>query len=443
MNVQPQSDWGQTIDQYTQVYDSSDAKRRINLVVEVESPAQAAIARICKLTLNRSNPGVTLSDLKSILELSRSTSSYSFFASPSLVSGCIQLMTTIRVSGKASPFSYKYGYLCFRTMSIALGMCLLKNNSESQLDLVNMYMMGDTETELSPIEIVSTFAAMAVDKAIEHASNPGTETYNCVIGWSHCSEHPNKQDAVSRAEAGTLLAILWDDREMFLKAMANTVSPGLSPVVYLLWRYAVYESYLKGSLGPQSAKLMIPFVEIFRRSYLTIGLDQRRPFQLLAAVNFRDSLIWNDSPKHNHLDDSVQIIRAYNNQIWQHDNVFGAPDLNDILEFIHQHLLPGCDDEIPRIVQATVYQLWKHFIDASGQESHEKLSVLKSICGALISLGEILKSIAERPVKPPAATQIVEMVAEGGLLDLVGRLLLCMKPTVNQLFPASSDPSRK
>ncbi|KAG8747861.1 hypothetical protein FRC11_012210, partial [Ceratobasidium sp. 423] len=47
---------------------------------------------------------------------------YDNLALPSLVAGCITLMSSV----KPSPFYYEYGYLSFRLMVIGLTACLLK-----------------------------------------------------------------------------------------------------------------------------------------------------------------------------------------------------------------------------------------------------------------------------------------------------------------------------
>ncbi|KAG8685821.1 hypothetical protein FRC11_010031 [Ceratobasidium sp. 423] len=441
----PQSHWGRTIDQYTRAYGSTDARKRINSADNLQGPALAAIEWISRVTPNKTNHGATLSDLRSILEFSRSPVAYSSFASPSLVSGCIHLMSTIKVAGKTSPFSYEYGYLCFRTMTVALSTCLLKNATPPKLDIFTRYLREETMTDLSLMETLSSYVAATVESAVDHASARKTETFNCILGWSRCTAHPRREEIVSMADAGTLLAILWDDREMFLKAMANTVSPGLSPVIYLLWRSVVYERYLQATSVPQSEMLMIPFVEVFWRSYLTISSEQRRPFQLLSAVNYRYSQIWDDSPKHNRLDDSIQIMHAFTNQIWQRDSIFSSPDINDALNFIYHHSVPGYEVEIPRLLRATIHQLWKNFLLASRQEPEEQVAVMNNICSTFMRIGEMLKPISQNPEKPRAAKQILEMVAESGLLDLVGRMLLSMEPSVSQLFPghAGVDESSK
>lgn len=300
-------------------------------------------------------------------------------------------------------------------------------------------------TDLSLIEMHSALVAMTVEQAIDHASTStlGKERNNCIIGWSHCREHPGREDAISMADAATLLAILWDDRELFLRAMSNTLSPGLSPIVYVLWRYVIYERHLQGSSIPQSRMLMIPFVEIFWRSFLSIGPEGRRPFQLLNAVNYQDAQIWEDSPKHSRLDDSLQIMRALTKQLRQTDPVLKCPDINDALNYVYQHSLLGCEIELPALIQATIHQLWDDFFFAISQDVEDKISIMNNICTCFVRIAEMLKPLTTRPAELHTAKLIVDTVVENRLLDLVGRMLLSMKPSVTELFPGGADESTR
>ncbi|KAF8748749.1 hypothetical protein RHS01_10584 [Rhizoctonia solani] len=180
---------GLSFEQYIAVYNAADANGWISSVVAIEQHALDAIQRIGEFTPDKPNHDVTISDLRFILEFSRSASSYTTLAS-----------------------LYWLEDACAFTK----------------------YMKEETVKDSSFIETLSTFASMTVEYAIDHAAGPETETYNCLIGWSRCSEHVSKEPIVSGTDVGNLLAVLWDDRELFLKAMTYTVSPGLSPVIYLL-----------------------------------------------------------------------------------------------------------------------------------------------------------------------------------------------------------------
>ncbi|QRW23033.1 endoplasmic reticulum membrane protein [Rhizoctonia solani] len=370
-------------EQYIAVYNAADANGWISSVVAIEQHALDAIKRIGEFTPDKPNHDVTISDLRFILEFSRSVSSYTTLASLLLAGGCMRLLAMIKALGKTFPFSYEYGYLCFRTMTIALSCCLIRNNSK--LGIVTKYMKEETVKDSSFIETLSTFAAMTVEYAIDHAAGPETETYNCLIG------------------------------------------------------------YLQNNSSSRSRILIIPFVEIFWRSYLTIGPEQRRPFQLLSAIVYRDTHAWEESPKHSHLDDSIQIMRTFTNQIWKHDSIFSSPDLSDALNFISHHSIPGCEDQVSELIRATVRELWKSFMNANDddgeEEEEEKVAVMNNICTTFTGMTRILRPVTQLSVKPRAAKGIIEAVVECGLLDLVGRLLLSMEPSIYQLFPSGADES--
>ncbi|CAE6513653.1 unnamed protein product [Rhizoctonia solani] len=331
--------WGRTIDQYTESYGLNDAMKRISLVEDIQRPAQAAIERIGQVWSKKSDHGVNLSDLQAVLAFSQSAGAYPSFASPSLISGCIYLMAEIKVSGKSTPFSYEYGYLCFRIMSVALGMCLLDRSGTMESAI-------ETMTDNQHIALIQTLARLVdgvVEDAVRHAAGPHKQAYNCILGWTHCPEHPKREKMISRADAATLFGVLWDDRESFLKVMAATVPPVLSSVIYLLWRYVIYERYLQVQHSPESGPPISGnvFMQIFWRAYLTIAPDQNRTFNLISTyenygLGFRSQ--YRDASGHTTLEDTKQMMRAYTNQVLR-GSALTSRSLAQALSIIYLHLV--------------------------------------------------------------------------------------------------------
>lgn len=109
MTSQAFSRWGRHSDQYYASYSLDVAKQRATLTSDLEIEAQAAIQQICKLaketrSLNKNNEveKITLSTLESVLKLCADPDAFRHLACPPLISGCIKLMETIRMSGKPS-----------------------------------------------------------------------------------------------------------------------------------------------------------------------------------------------------------------------------------------------------------------------------------------------------------------------------------------------------
>ncbi|KAG8709495.1 hypothetical protein FRC11_005497 [Ceratobasidium sp. 423] len=295
------------------------------------------------------------------------------------------------------------------------------------------------------IPLIQTLARLVdeiVEDAVQHAIGPHKETYNCILGWTHCPDHPKRERIVSKADAATLFAVLWDDRVLFLKVMATTVSPVLSSVIYLLWRYVIYERHLEVQRSPESGPPMSGnvFVQIFWRAYLTITPDQKRTFNLISScteygLGFHSPN--RDATGYNTPEDTKQIIRAFTNQT-QRGSALTGRNVFQALSFIFLHLLPAgpsCDEEMPDLIAATMRQLWD-FLIAGRRDLGEQRATLDDMRKTFDMFGEILKLEGERSSNPESVKKIVQVLSENELLDLVGGIFLSMNPTMDQsLFP--------
>ncbi|KAG8729579.1 hypothetical protein FRC11_008432 [Ceratobasidium sp. 423] len=423
MALQTHACWGRPLSVYVESFGGEEIQTRVDLTEDTRHLAEAAIERIAHVTPNRTDHGVTLLELQTILVYTRSqlVTSYISFSSPSLTEGCIYLMAQISVAGKTSPFSYEYGYLCFRIMTISIGIGLLQNSIGAEYTLANMVL--DPNTPL--IHTLSRHVAQLTEGAISHGGGQGRETYNCGIGWSRCSDHPKQQpEVVSRAAIGSLLETLWEDRESFLKAMGSTISPELSGVIYVLWRYVIYE-----------------------RAYLVATPDQGKVFMLLSSLNYENSKIWNSSPKHNQLGDSKQIIRAFATQIMRPKSPLPLGHFPNALNFIHRHSLPGCEEEAPLLIGAIISQIWDQFLAYDGTKERGKLvDVISNVFNwfryVIFAAGGhskklrspisgMLEPFATSRSNQPLMLRIIDTVIQSELLSLIGRIMLSLVPTVD------------
>ncbi|KAG8688745.1 hypothetical protein FRC11_004849, partial [Ceratobasidium sp. 423] len=356
--------WGRPISLYTESYGLDEANIRLNWIGDIELPARAAIERIGRVRPNQISHGVTLSDLKSILTFSRAAVSYPCYASRPLIRGCIYLMNTIKLSGKISvgipkalaltqvaqsiqPFNYEYGYLCFRIMTIALGTCLLNNSVGVEFATADM--IHNSTSPLMPL--LDFHVAQIMESAIRHTEGEGRDMYNCILGWSRCEDHPDKDVIVSVADVGTLFRLLWEDRALFLKAMTDTISPGLSAVIYLIWRYVIYGRYLQGT-DFNFEKSLNRFVGIFWRAFFTTSTNQVQCFHMIAAWTYGEYKWWDNIPERVQLEDTKQIIETFAIHMLQPNSPMPPTDIPYALSFIHQHSLeaPGCEEKLPFLI---------------------------------------------------------------------------------------------
>ncbi|KAG8708759.1 hypothetical protein FRC11_006204 [Ceratobasidium sp. 423] len=435
MALLAQSEWGRTLEQYVGSYNQEETEKwPLELDRQQLRCTREAIERICEVDLGSATARnhVELSDLEVALKSSGSADTYPYFARTDLVRGCIHLMSNLPLSReeKQSPFSYEYGYLCFRILTIAIGACLVSRSPEEGRF---QGMLDDTNTDpdTEPILYFSRRVMALVIDLIDHSGGLDHDSYNCIIGWSHCSECEDEEELATRADCSTLLAMLWADSKQFLKAMFWTYSPGISSVVYLLWRYACYERYLKDQPSPD--RYMVPFVDIYWRCALSTTPDQTLAISFLRKVNFHPAEIWGDMPIKPELGDAKVIIQAAIHQLNlasspllpEQDHPLWPEDVPDMLNFVGRHWLPECIEFLPSLFGASISRMWVAFLKT--EMKHEVSVVifratLEWFCGYL---GELNKPSANDSIKAQTLIEILK----NDLVELIGHVMLYLNPT--------------
>lgn len=90
------------------------------------------------------------------------------------------------------------------------------------------------ESGEAPLQVLSRSIAKVVEGGV-HVTEGGGHC-DWVLGWAELNHHAPLDTLVPRSDASTLLDLLWMDRKLFLKALSMTYSPGLSGIMFLLWR---------------------------------------------------------------------------------------------------------------------------------------------------------------------------------------------------------------
>ncbi|CAE6472342.1 unnamed protein product [Rhizoctonia solani] len=343
---------------------------------DVEAPAKAAITRISKVRPNQINHSVSLADLQTILILSRSPASYHCFASRPLTKGCIYLMNSVKISGKVSPFSYEFGYLCFRIMVLALGACLL--NDQGQLESVMTDMATDQKKLLA--HMFSSRVAILIEDAVNHGGGRGRETYNCILGWSQCQDHPKIEEIISTTDTGLLLALLWGDREQFLQVIPSTLSPGPCGVMYTLWRYIVYQRHRQEISESEVKKLTLHYTDLLWRAQFSATLNQRNAFCLLHSWNHHGFKLWDNTPKCINTEDSRMVVKVLGRQMLDLGTSIALANISTALNYIYHHLtsIIDCEDEIPALIVGVIRQMWFYFLQCKSSEEEVAIVVVIS-----------------------------------------------------------------
>ncbi|CUA75527.1 Photosystem I P700 chlorophyll a apoprotein A2 [Rhizoctonia solani] len=407
---------------------------------ESDDPQRLALGRqiikkICSVThVPPASPEISVSDLLEVLNLSRSPAGYSLFSNSRLISGSVRLMSRLPRSqaGRHAPFSYEYGYLCFRIIILALGMSIIdRTKGYSRLLIEDM----TTHLNVKPISCFSLHISRVVVDYINHATGVGRSryTYNCVLGWLRCSDCPKMSELVSRSDASMLLRMISDDDKQFIKSMLWTYSPGLSGVVYLLWGYVRNEQYLQDHPNPN--RFIVPFMIIFFRCILCSTPDQALALATIHLANFRAAQLWTYLLRpldlRPELADSRLMMHAFIHQLnlgilpTDGERPLPIEEVPDALDFLYRHFVPGCQDIIPELIGATIQRCWVIFLNPS------MMAAFPAIFTATFSWFRAFIEELRQPTleNKSLKSKVLTFAIDNDLVDFIGRIMVLINPT--------------
>ncbi|CAE6480817.1 unnamed protein product [Rhizoctonia solani] len=420
--------WGRPLAEYISSFTEDASKGRF-YQSEFEPIALEAIEQVCQLAGDGSNISmrdveqISVATLDTILVLSRSPLYLRHFESPSLISGCIKLMASVQVNGNPSPFSYEYGYLCFRIIALAVGVCLLSRRYELAEAISEM--IADKETAL--LDIFSCHVSQLVAEETEEAYGRGP-VCDWILGWIKSPDQPQQPPLASRADIMNLLIILEGDRKRFLKAISSTVTPGLSGIMFIIWRHVHAKCVSKNHSRPES--LVVPFSELLWRCMLAATTDEVTPLMYMFNDMEVVSELWDKHSKRYDEEDSVSILNTYIMRLAPTNprrySRLTSVEMTSLLRFIKWTVEPGCEDLFAQVFGMTLDRTWEAVV---GKEIDDGLLV-DAVSRILVYLGDFLQLLEHmHPISGPIVKDVTLMLIEKESLSLVGRTMLLMVPT--------------
>ncbi|KEP51251.1 putative transmembrane protein [Rhizoctonia solani 123E] len=426
--------WGRPLDKYLACYGSSAARKRVTVTPSMESEALESISYVVELAGSAHAVGlaeankVTIQTLQSILNLAQSPRTFHHFALPSLIRGCVKLMSTVQVRNKSSPFSFEYGYMCFKIITIAIGVIILQRMGDFRMTIANM--VSDTET--APILILSSCVSRTLNYEIKMTN--GGPACGWVLGWARIQGRSQvRQNAMMlQVDIASILDMLWEDRENFLKTFMAIRSPGLSGVIFILWRYLYSGSVFKDTPPPD--RTAIPFCEVLWRYLLVAPPDQLEP---LLHINCDVGLsgkvdIWQKSTKQTNFEDLRSVFQAYAGRMLSADSRSHALELDTILallNFVLDILKPGAEMFFAQVVGLTLDRAWEALGDADQ-------GTIGQIGGIFILLARLISSLNHVYVTNRIALfKIIQTLAERNILDMIARSMILLEPYSDKSKP--------
>ncbi|CAE6422565.1 unnamed protein product [Rhizoctonia solani] len=435
--------WGRPLDQYTGSYGLHAARLRETHDLTTRRMADAAVKRIChydgasedSLIPIEVSQNVTIGTLEAVLRMSHDPDTYKIYLSPKLAGGCIALMTTIKSGKKASPFSYEYGYLCFRILLLSLSTSLLARSGDPNLERM-MEMMEDPRYATC---FISDILSAQIAHTLYTLTNEDGRMDNCdwVLGWGGSGSRPYYQPLLSRQQARALVNILWEDRVDFLRVMSSTFTPGLAGLMFLNWRFLYHEH------KPTSPNydLLKRTSEIHWRCMLIAPSNQD---MLVVRIADRFMVMARFTPAKGEFmfsksEGSRDILEAYISRLAPIHTIMYDPVpvmvLPILLEIVVPNLETAFEDLFPSLFGVTISRLW----EALRREKFVYNPLLVCIGLTLEHIRMMFKSLRDNNVTRPTVARLLEVLAREDLLDLIASIFLSLDPDAEEDTPEDSQ----
>ncbi|KAH7325371.1 hypothetical protein B0J17DRAFT_682184 [Rhizoctonia solani] len=428
--------WGRPLDQYVHSLSSHSFPKRADWDTRTEGGvrhrAMMAIAEVCNMdstSNSEHNTKVTLSMLQSILDLAQSPATFAELGYPELVDGCLRLMLRVKYLGVTTPFIYEYGYLCFRILTISLGVCFLQRTERFDAATARM----QKEPEVEPLLILSEEVSRLVYSFL--SDDEGTDRCDWMLGLRDLKGRFGPQQMPFTALIGhtKLLSFLCSDQKHFSKALASICSPSLSGVVCLLWRYV--RLCQDGIIEHNDTNLDLKFCMMYHRyclvapayedDVLLLMYQRNSPWWIQAHQSFID------------IEDEREKFMIYNRRLASTSSHWlSQPSISLVpimLQFLLSGVSDGVEDLLPRLFGLTIKRLWQARINNEGSGDR----FLKIICDTMNYLGSGLYCLFEKSYSDQLVTsKIIDAFIQHDMFDFIVQtlFLLPMRPGHSPLY---------
>ncbi|KAJ1300873.1 hypothetical protein OPQ81_002511 [Rhizoctonia solani] len=431
--------WGRPLEQYVGSYGLGVAQPRATHSTTARRLADAAVKRIChydgasgaSLRPLVVTQDVTIGSLDAVLRMSHDPGAYHIFLTPKLAGGCIALMSTIKSGQKSSPFSYEYGYLCFRILSFSLCVSLLFRSGESNLRSTIKLLEDPRYVTCLASDILSAQVARALHDAIMEDD----AVYGCdwIIGRGASKSRPRYDPLLSPEQNQKLVDMIWEDRVDFLRVMTLTFTPELAGLMFLNWRYACREH------KPEKPNydLLRRTSEIHWRCMLITPTNQDI---LVIKIADRFSVMSNHLPGREKSlfqksEGSRDILEAYISRLAPTNLIMYDPVpivmLTLLLEIVVPNLEPGLDTLFPTLFRVTIVRLW----EALRGEQFMYQPLVVGIALIFEHFKAMFRSLGESEINRSTVARILEVLDKEGFLDLIASLLVSLDPNAEEDTP--------
>ncbi|CAE6460791.1 unnamed protein product [Rhizoctonia solani] len=427
--------WGQVKDRYDDnyLYDIQVARQQAIFspcvsvalhddVAETVDKLSALGQGSAKMDWNNNPNFITLSMLNSVVQHMSFPCSLSALQSPPAIHGCIILMQSITRFGRPSPFSYEYGYLCFRILVVAFDYCVLLCSGRYKSFIEEVQQPQNYLLQEGHIPILSRTVSELIEDGLSETYQVYGKFSNSTCPWTDNYTGP----LITDNHILRLAQLLDIDCKHFLIFLRSNYALRLSAVLYTMC-----QSVFNPNKDPVSKE--DPLIQIFSRIYpRALLLVPNYPFGLNSlhydAMDLGDE--YESTTKFLDAEDSKLVFRAYADRL----TVLSGTALHsrasttlalDLLQCIQPIIHNDCEDELPRAIRATVRCMWgdlvagelalkslvRHSMQLLHAIKHWFDFLIKRVKSAHEKLIEAMDSIIEEEL----VNFVIRMILEAGL----------------------------
>ncbi|KEP47068.1 Zf-MYND domain protein [Rhizoctonia solani 123E] len=426
--------WGRPLDEYIDHYQFENIKQRgrLNEDPELTSTREAAAALSA---LARVGDGggpddskalsapVTIQNLRAILKLVPYPRAYRSIARPAVIGGCIKLMSRIKLNSRCSPFSYEYGYLCFRVLTIVLGICILDRSDLLDPSVRAMPVDHRTHPQLDVLQLLGHYVSSGIFQCLSKGGYGGLDW---MFGWTKVKGRPEQSPLVNISEIELLSSILWYDRKAFFKALKSTYYPGISAIIFVLWRVSRHE---RGSTKLKFQSTVVKEIS-FRYNLLATSDQQHAITYMNIDILSSNSLaIWDENTRQVDLEDCREVISAYIDRFNPTHTTLYGPMLvlhgPIFLRSVARFVTPGTEHFLPTVLKVTVERIWDEMKNPS--EPHKPDVYVDSIRDTFANYATILQNGVFGQMNRPFFQELLDNIIDYDLIDLAARAMLMLE----------------
>ncbi|CAE7149945.1 unnamed protein product [Rhizoctonia solani] len=358
--------------------------------------------------------GFDVSALQTALSLAQDPATILHLSDPSIISGCIKLLRTIKNQrGTIFPYNNELGWLCFRLLVIVLDICLLERYDKLEETMVLPNQRPDIRA--APHILASAHLACGVYAQLD-AINAGDDC-DWVFGWSISSDQPRQKLLLPPSEALNLMNIIWEDRKLFLRVLyscATTSRPVLCGLLFLFSRGLAHMRELRPLanmtiLGSRFYELAVRYLLVTDKYQQIIQLMCDHETQSFIGIGPR-------VPRHVDSEDSRAILTAFIRRLTAGDDpdILRRREPCTTLRLVPVAIDTEAQNLIPEVVRCIIEYGWSVLPTIEGQ--------LGQAGGAISLIYEALRQAYR--LEPRIQTQIIDIIHDHDLPDLTARVII-------------------